>query len=318
MIDIAISGSVAPGAEIIVYFSKGSTNGFYNAIDQAVNDTKHKPSIISISWGSVEGAWGQLLKPTNHSLMNAAVLGRTVICATGDHGSSDLRPDQEGMVDDQFAHIEFPASSPFVLACGGTKLFSSNAQKIRSEVVWNDGKDGTTGGGVSEYIKRPKYQDGLRNIQSVNKRQIHGRCIPDIAAFASPGYNIPVHGQKDPKGRGGTSAAAPLWAALIALINQSVGSPAGFINPLLYEHSAFVGVLSDITKGNNIAKDVIVRAKDKMIKGSVKGYYARIGWDACTGLGTPNGLKLLKALSGKIFRGTKRGKTEYQHLGPRN
>jgi len=129
----------------------------------------------------------------------------------------------------------------------------------------------------------------------VNKRRINGRGVPDVAGIASPGYNIPVHGQEDPRGRGGTSAVAPLWAGLVALINQSIGKPIGFINPLLYKHPSFIGVLSDITKGNNSVRNVKVVG---MGKKNVKGYKAREGWDACTGLGVPNGVKLLNAIKG--------------------
>ena len=304
MIDIAIAGAVAPGAKLVIYFSDPTPKGFFDAVNQAVHDTKHKSSIIFITSGAAEGwpKWGQWLEAMNQSFMDAAALGKTIICATGDYGSSDLRPNfEDKTISDHFAHVDFPASSPFALACGGTKLISSDGVMIRNEIAWNEGRDGATGGGVSEHFKRPKYQDGIGIQRSVNKRQTHGRCVPDVAGFASPGYNIPVHGQEDPKGRRGTSAVVPLWAGLIALINQSIGKPVGFINPLLYEHPAFIGILSDITKGNNRIRSAKVAGKGKM---NVDGYNARKGWDACTGLGTPNGLKLLNALKGNSFQRT--------------
>lgn len=295
MMDIAVAGAIAPGAKLAVYFSEETTKGFFDAVTQAVYDSQHNPSIISISWGGPEGSyWGQLMYAMNQSFLDAAALGRTICCASGDHGSSDLRPNNK-TISDSLAHVEFPASSPFVLACGGTKLISPDAGITSSEIAWNDGKDGATGGGVSKYFSRPNYQMGISIPRSVNKRRINGRGVPDVAGIASPGYNIPVHGQEDPRGRGGTSAVAPLWAGLVALINQSIDKPIGFINPLLYKHPSFIGVLSDITKGNNSVRNVKVVG---MGKKNVKGYKAREGWDACTGLGVPNGVKLLNAIKG--------------------
>jgi kumamolisin len=296
MIDICIVGAIAPRAKIVVYFSDLSTKGLFSAITQAVHDRQHSHSIICISWGGAEGSgWSQWMSAVNQSFLDAAALGQTVICASGDHGSSDLRPYDEEMIDDSLAHVEFPASSPFVLSCGGTELISPNTANNYNEIAWNDGKDGITGGGVSEYFTRPPYQVGTKIPRPFNKRQIDGRGVPDVSGVASPGYNIPLHGQEDPKGRGGTSAVVPLWAGLIALINQSIGKPIGFINPLLYKHPAFIGVLSDIRKGYNGVKNVKVARKGKT---NVKGYRAHNGWDACTGLGTPHGEKLLNALTG--------------------
>ena len=293
MMDIAVAGAIAPGAKLAVYFSEETTKGFFEAVAQAVYDSQNNPSIISISWGGPEGSyWGQLMYAMNQSFLDAAALGRTICCATGDHGSSDLRPYNK-TISDSLAHVEFPASSPFVLACGGTKLISPDAVITSGEVAWNDGKNEITGGGVSQYFDRPIYQVGINIPQSVNKRQINGRGVLDVTGVASPGYDIPVHGQMDPKGRGGTSAVAPLWAGLIARINQCIGKPVGFINPLLYKHPAFTGVLADITKGNNSVKKVNVMGKGKM---NIKGYKAQRGWDACTGLGCPNGVELLNAI----------------------
>lgn len=293
MMDISITGAIAPGAKIVVYFSNGTTKGFFDAVTHAVHDSQHNPSIISISWGGAEGKeWGQLMDAMNHAFLDAAALGITICGTTGDHGSSDLRPYKE-VITDNFTHVEFPASSPFVLACGGTKLVSSDDGVITNEIVWNDGKDGATGGGVSEYFNRPDYQIGINIPVSMNKKLIDGRGVPDVSGIASPGYNIPVHGKEEPKGRGGTSVVAPLWAGLIALINQSIGKRIGFINPLLYKHPAFIGILRDITKGNNALRNMKLAQNGKL---NVKGYKARKGWDACTGFGSPDGVKLLNAL----------------------
>jgi len=196
------------------------------------------------------------------------LLGVSVCCASGDSGSSD------GVADGE-AHVDFPASSPNVLACGGTNLQSSKG-KITSEVAWNDAS-GATGGGVSETFSLPSYQAKANVPVSVNPSHFKGRGVPDVSGDADPatGYQVRVDGRSAVFG--GTSAVAPLWAALIALLNQQHGSPRGFWNPSLY--TAPAGSFHDITSGNNGA------------------YQCGPGWDACTGLGSPNGvgLSVLKA-----------------------
>ena len=179
MVDITIAGAISPGANLVIYFSESSTKGFFDAVTQAVHDSQHNPSIISISWGAPEASWGHLMTAMDQALLDAAALGRTVICASGDHGSSDLRPNDGETISDPLAHVEFPASSPFVLACGGTRLTSSNDMITGNEIAWNDGVL-ATGGGVSEYFKRPNYQLGIRIPQSVNNTEFDGRGVPDV------------------------------------------------------------------------------------------------------------------------------------------
>jgi kumamolisin len=132
--------------------------------------------------------------------------------------------------------------------------------------------EGATGGGVSDVFALPAWQSAAGVPPSANKDG--GRGVPDVAGDADPntGYNILVDGQSG--AIGGTSAVAPLWAALVALINQSNGKPAGFVNPTLYASGDSSGDFRDITSGNNGA------------------YSAGPGWDACSGLGSPNGAKL--------------------------
>jgi len=180
----------------------------------------------------------------------------------------------------------FPASSAFVLACGGTTLQSSGAS-ITSETVWNDGADGgATGGGISDSIDLPSWQNNANVPPSVNPGGRIGRGVPDVAGNADPatGYQILADGQ--PGIVGGTSAVAPLWAGLIACINQRLGTPVGFLNPLLYGQIANADALNDITIGTND------------ITGQIGGYPAGPGWDACTGFGSPNGTALANALAG--------------------
>ena len=282
MLDIEVAGAVAPGANIVVYFSNFTEQGWVDAITTAVNDSVHKPSVLSISWGFAEGQliWSsQAIQAVNEAFQAAAAMGVTVCCAAGDDGSRD-------QVDDGLAHCDFPASSAFVLACGGTTLQSSGTNII-SETVWNDGPDGgATGGGISDTIDLPTWQANANVPPSVNPGGRIGRGVPDVAGNADPetGYLILADGQQGSVG--GTSAVAPLWAGLMARINQKLGTPVGFLNPLLYTQLANANALNDITTGSND------------ITGQIGGYSAGPGWDACTGMGSPNGTAIGNALAG--------------------
>jgi kumamolisin len=272
MLDIEVSGSIAPKAKIVVYFTSNTDQGFLDAVTMAVNDTTNMPSVISISWGGPESSWtSQSMQQFDQAFQDAATVGISVCIAAGDNGSSD------GVTDGE-AHVDFPCSSPNALACGGTSLNASGTT-IVSEVVWNDPGDGATGGGVSAEFPLPSYQDNTGVTPSVNSGHATGRGVPDVAANADPdtGYSVRIDGENTVVG--GTSAVAPLWAGLIACLNQALGKPVGFLNPTLYGFSASSGVFRDITSGNNGA------------------YSAGPGWDACSGLGVAVGTKLLQALS---------------------
>jgi kumamolisin len=270
LLDIEVVGAVAPDARIAVYFAPNTDQGFLDAITTAVHDAVRKPSIVSISWGAAESAWTpQALTAYDQAFQDAAALGVTVCCASGDSGSSDG-------VSDGLAHVDFPASSPHVIACGGTRVEASR-NALTSEVVWNGGVNGgATGGGVSDVFALPAYQASAKVPVSVNASHFKGRGVPDVAGDADPasGYRIRVDGHD--LVFGGTSAVAPLWSALVALINQNRGTPLGFLNPVLY--AAGAKGFRDITSGTNGA------------------YQARPGWDTCTGLGSPNGKALLALL----------------------
>lgn len=274
-LDIEVTGALAPGARIAVYFAPNSDRGFLDAITQVIHDTTNNPKVVSISWGSAEASWtGQAMSTMDQVFQTAASLGVTICVAAGDSGSGDG-------VNDQRAHVDFPASSPYVLGCGGTRLDASGGQ-VTDEVVWNEaaGGNGATGGGISDVFPLPSWQDGVQVPPSVNNQR-RGRGVPDIAGDADPqtGYQVYFDGQETPVG--GTSAVAPLWAGLLALLNQRLGRSLGYVNPFLYEHYAQLKqrrALRDVTSGNNGA------------------YSAGAGWDACTGLGTPDGALLLQAL----------------------
>jgi len=273
MLDIEVSGAIAPGAKIVAYFADNTDAGFLNAITTAVHDSTNNPSIVSISWGGPESSWTQqAMTSMDEAFQAAAAMGVTVCVAAGDDGSTDG-------VTDNLNHVDFPASSPNVLACGGTKLVASG-NSITIETVWNElaNNEGATGGGISDVFPLPSYQSGAGVPPSVNPNHNVGRGVPDVTGNADPttGYVTLVDGNPDVIG--GTSAVAPLWAGLIALINESIGKPAGFINPLLYQDASTAGDFNDITTGNNGA------------------YSAAKGWDACSGLGSPIGTQVAAAL----------------------
>jgi len=274
MFDIEVAGSIAPGAKIVVYFAENTDAGFLNAITTAVHDSANNPSVVSISWGGPESSWTQqAMTSIDEACQAAAAIGVTICVAAGDDGSTDG-------VTDGLNHVDFPASSPNVLGCGGTELVASG-NTITSETVWNElaNNEGATGGGISDVFPLPSWQSGANVPPSANPNHNIGRGVPDVAGDADPntGYVTLVDGQ--PEVIGGTSAVAPLWAGLIALINEIIGKPVGFINPLLYQNPN--GDFHSVTSGNNGA------------------YSAGPGWNPCTGLGSPIGVQVAAALGAR-------------------
>ena len=276
-LDIEVAGSIAPGANIAVYFSTNTSQGFLDALTTAIHDTANgPPSVISTSWGSPESNYtAQTLSAFDDACQSAAALGITITAASGDDGSSDGGSGN---------NVDFPSSSPHVLGCGGTAITTSG-NTITSEVVWDDlaSGGGASGGGVSSVFALPTWQANA-NVPAA-PTSAGGRGVPDVAGDASPesGYNVIFDGQSTVVG--GTSAVAPLWAALIALLNQQHGSNLGFINPTLYQNAE--NGFNDITSGNN---------------GS---YSAGPGWDPCTGLGSPNGTQLAQIFTPTTSTSTK-------------
>src|SRR5580704_3655668 len=191
MLDIEVAGAVASGTNLAVYFAPNTDAGFLDAINQAVNDTVNKPSILSISWGGPESSWtAASLQSYNNALQSAAAVGVTVCIAAGDNGSTDG-------VTDGLQHVDFPASSPYALACGGTTLKASGSS-ISSEVVWNDQSsgDGATGGGISATFPLPTWQANANVPPSKNSGAFKGRGVPDVAGDADPatGYQVQADG----------------------------------------------------------------------------------------------------------------------------
>lgn len=271
-LDLEVVGSLAPGARLVVYFAPNTDQGFLDALSTAIHDTTERPTVISVSWGGPEEAWTAQARSALESVFeDAAALGVTVLASAGDDGADDAGPGTGLSVD-------FPASSPAVVGCGGTRLQLSGTA-IVSEVVWNQlaAGEGATGGGVSSSFPRPSYQADAH--VPTGQGGFVGRGVPDVAGDADPttGYRVLVDGA--PTVIGGTSAVAPLWAALIARFNQLLGSPLGFVHPHLYAVGS-TGTFHEITSGGN------------------GGYQAGPGWNPCTGLGSPEGTALEGALRG--------------------
>jgi kumamolisin len=231
--------------------------------------------VISISWGGPESTWtSQSLTALDSAFQAAATMGVTVTVASGDNGSGDG-------VSDGADHVDFPASSPHALACGGTSLTASGGA-IESESVWNDGAGGGAGGGgVSAVFALPSFQQGLTaTTTSGGASPLAMRGVPDVAGDADPetGYQVRIDGNNTVIG--GTSAVAPLWAGLLTLINAARGAPVGYVNAALYAAaSGAASPFNDITDGDN------------------GDFAASVGWDACTGLGSPRGAAIAAALS---------------------
>jgi kumamolisin len=289
MLDIDVAGALAGGAKVAVYFSTFDEKGLVDILSAVINDGANDPSVLSVSWGWDENQpfngsnilWSAAaIDHVNQSLLAIAQLGITVCVSTGDDGS-------EAQVKDGNAHVNFPATSPYVLAVGGTTLHarqSTTGQVAVTEVVWNDGPGSGTGGGVSDITPVPSWQEG-KVPRSINTGNFAGRAIPDVAANADPatGYLVMSGGQLGVVG--GTSASAPLWGSLISRINALINGRVGNFNAPLYRTIGPSGVLRDITSGNNDT--------DGLLGGQ---FVATNGWDACTGWGAPDGVKLLAAL----------------------
>ena len=259
MLDLAVIGGMAPGCQMFCYVAPNTDAGVVAAFKQAVADGM---DVISFSWGGPEDQWSATTRSSLDAIFKmAAAAGVVVTVAAGDNGLSDGESGN---------HVDYPASSPYVTACGGTSLPTLSPS---AEVVWNDGtQGGATGGGVSADYVLPSFQA---------KAGVPGgkmRGVPDVAGCADPntGWLVPVDTGSNSV-IGGTSAVAPMWAAVAAYLAQVVGKNLGQLAALLYGLPA--GALRDITSGNNGT------------------YVAKAGYDCCTGVGVPVVAKLCAALA---------------------
>jgi hypothetical protein len=315
-LDIEVVVSVAQQANVVVYFAPITEQGWVDAVTKIVADTANDPSVLSISWGWSEletdlllnadpqapfpFAWSQqAYNKMTKTFQSAAAIGMTVLASTGDHGSDCLERDGN-------AHVQYPASDPWVIACGGTIV---NTISPLSEGTWNEGNGGgATGGGISYLTAPVPWQANAKVPKSANADQHEGRGLPDVAGNAAPesGYTLWLYGKpitslvytappaavgESPTGPiGGTSAVGPLYASLIALINASLQTRVGYINPILYELGTS-SVFRDINDG--VSNSVSWVNEDGSVGGPSLGYSSSQGWDACTGWGTIDGSALL-------------------------
>jgi kumamolisin len=288
--DVQVIAGLCPQADIFMYFAPFSQKGWVDLLNKVLSGVPAKPVTLSISWGLAEDNqdWSEAARTQiNDRLQALALIGVTVCISSGDDGSGDEETDGK-------AHVDFPGSSPFVLCVGGTMITGSAANP--TEQTWfeapgvRSGGGGATGGGVSVFFPRPSWQNVT--IPSLNRGSIDGRVVPDISALAGPPlYDLILQGKDAPNG--GTSASAPLWAALLARINAAL--PASkqqrFITPLLYQNGS-----NGQPRGADGCNDIAVGQNASSPQPGV-GYQAKAGFDAVTGWGTPNGAKLLTALS---------------------
>ena len=289
LMNALIIGALCPAADIAIYYAPWGQDGWINLLEQVIKD---QPVALSISYALVEDSphWSSAaLSAINDHLQLAAMAGITVCVSSGDDGTGCKMTDSK-------AHVEFPAASPWVLAVGGTMLQGSGG--TLAEVAWwqspgrrtGNGQSGATGGGVSALFDRPAWQlQGV--VASVNGPGSHdGRVVPDVAALAGPPlYQLTMFGQPAPNG--GTSASAPLWAALVARIDAALPpeKKQRFLGRLLYQASGdkLVGEIActAITNGDNTTRPH-----------PGKGYAAQAGFNAVAGWGVPNGKALVAAL----------------------
>jgi hypothetical protein len=332
--DIAISTLAAAGANIAVYFTTDTQQGWVELIGRVLHPDAGDfpagvtpPSVLSASWSISPGDdpdgftyaddnWGtgasaSVLLAITASFQDAAVLqtGPTICVASGDYGSFCG-------ISDGYAHVEYPGSDPWILSCGGTTLGqylpSGSSTPEWVEYAWNDPGGpywGTGGGGVSAFFPVPSYQNGAGIPNSINGGitgtpvqtfPTTGRGVPDVASNASlnSGYaGLYMGGGLIGNPGNGTSAAAPLWAGLIAVLNSNAGFNIGFANPSFY---TFPG-----TAFNHInplwpdpAYPQLAGCPVDNSNSGTPGYPTHAGWDGVTGLGSPNGMGLLTALQG--------------------
>ncbi len=271
--DIEVLAALAPAAHIVTYFAPGDEQGLYHAINHAVHDEHNKPDILSISWGMPEHAvTAAEVHALEGVLHEAAHLGISIFASSGDSGATN--GSENGALS-----VNYPASSPQCLSCGGTSGKIVNGE-IHEEVVWNAthfGIKGASGGGVSNRFRIPAWQ---QNAQvPAGPGDTPGRGVPDVAGLADPRYGCELLMADRTFASAGTSAVVVIWAALIARINQGLGRRCGHLHPYLYSlgKERRTG-LHPVLKGNN-------------------GYYhAGEGWNACAGYGTPRGDALLESL----------------------
>jgi kumamolisin len=275
--------AVAPDAALSMYWVPNVDRGWVDFLAAVIDAPEaQRPTVVSISWGMTEDglSTSRRYDQTRQLFMQAALLGITFVCASGDAGAADELPDAPGF--DRQRHVDFPSVVPEVTSVGGTKLLSQSAGFV--ERTWNDGDGrGATGGGFSHFVRVPDWQK-----KALGRRVVTGRGIPDVAAVASPDPGLSIRVRNAWTAAGGTSVAAPIWAAFLAQANAARTAASrprlGAANAVLYALGAAAGSpFNDVTEGGNGYA-------------GVEGYEAGKGWDPVTGLGSVNVGRFVRAL----------------------
>lgn len=263
MLDIYCAGAVVPKATIAYYTGPNSGQGFLDCILAVAADNVNNPSALGISWGGTEGSYDYLA-----SAFQACIAkGITCFVSAGDSGAANLVPD-------------YPASSPYVISSGGTSIYLNADNSLNAETAW-----ASTGGGISSIISKPSWQNGLNyttystTAGASAPAALSMRGYPDVSAPSDSltGYVFYVNSVLCRVG--GTSAAAPFLAGMIVRLNVLLGKRIGYCNALFYANP---GIFNDITQGDNALTQ--------------NGYITTAGWDAVTGLGSPNGPAMYRLL----------------------
>jgi len=288
--DTEMAHVVAPDANLVEVLipeaAIASATSAVTAFTSAIRLGVSQGEIISISASLGEHFWTAAEVTAMHSVLLAAQRRHvTVVAASGDTGAASDAHFGAAPVKE----VSLPASDPLVLGVGGTELTANQTTGLYiGETVWNTGSS-ASGGGFSHLFSRPTYQNGTQGTEDA-------RGVPDVAGDAASvggmalvlsngGQNYVI------VATGGTSAAAPFWAGLIALADQEARRSLGFVNPAIYRiargpsyHAAF----HDITTGNNTVDIPPV---------TITGYQAASGWDPVTGWGTPDAQVLIPLLA---------------------
>jgi subtilase family serine protease len=307
-LDVEWANAAAPNSNIL-YVNSGTNNGVMDSLIYTI--TNRLAPIISISYGACEVAWGQSnLNTFNQYFQQANAQGTTIVGPAGDSGATDC--DYQLATATQGLSIDFPASSPYVTAAGGTMFnegsgtywsgtngsYSGSALGYIPETVWNESNStglASTGGGVSAYFSKPVWQVGTGVPADLS------RDIPDIslnAASAHDGYLFCSRGSCTNGYRnaasnlnvvGGTSVSAPVFAGMLALLEQKLAATGGLgnVNPMIYglaNGTSYSSVFHDVTSGNN-SSICVVGTQDCPNGGSI-GYSAGTGYDLATGWGS--------------------------------
>ncbi|NPD26463.1 S53 family peptidase [Corallococcus exiguus] len=303
--DVELVSSVCPAARVVVYNAGSkdySLRDYHRVLSEAISDRENRPSVLTTSWSFYEGSLIQQGEELafERLFIEAALLGITVCAASGDLGSQVPVNARSPTGAITLAATSYPAASALVLGCGGTTL-EAVGDVLHHERVWNrlgeamsmgpsSTAAGASSGGVSTMNALPLYQKGMGVpdlVKSSWKNGVFevsrstGRGVPDVAANADlhTGYQIVFKGQQGVAA--GTSAAAPMWAALIVRLNEALGERVGFLHPRLY---------ALVTEGQPVIR--------RITHGGNGAYFASDAtlWNACTGLGTPDGEGLLAGL----------------------